>query len=183
MSSTVVETPQPEPSGSARTLVWSDAVTHAATEPRPGVLTLDQRLAVRRQLRELAELAEDRVERVATVGAGPVAAYDIGLRDAVRDGLAKLASGAFGNCETCHRRIPAARFEAVPYARRCVACQRRWEAGWDQVQRLVGSVVRTLVGEPQGPSEPSRGALDGPIGGGRRAASLGRRQVASDRST
>ena len=150
MSSSVIETMRAEPIGAATPLVLSDTVAPVAT--RPGALTLDHRLAIRRQLRELAELAEERVERVATVGVEPVAAYDIGLRDAVRDGLAKLASGTFGSCETCHRQIPAARLEAVPYARRCVACQRRWEAGWDQVEGLVGSVVRTLVGEPQGPA-------------------------------
>jgi hypothetical protein len=156
VSSTVIETLPEEPIGTATMPVLPGTVRQAATGPRPGALTLDERLAVRQQLRALAELAEDRVERVATCGAGPVAAYDLGLRDAVRDGLAKLASGTFGNCETCHRRIPATRLQAVPYARRCGACQRRWEAGWDQVQGLVGSVVHTLVGEPQGPAEPSR---------------------------
>lgn len=155
MSSTAIEAPRADPTGTPTRSVLSDTVTHVVTEPRPGPLTLEQRLAVRHQLRELAELEEDRVERVATVGLGPVAAYDVGLRDAVRDALAKLATGTFGKCETCHHLIPAARLEAVPYARRCVACQQRWEAGWDQVQGLVGGVVRSLVGEPQGPSEPS----------------------------
>jgi RNA polymerase-binding transcription factor DksA len=90
---------------------------------------------------------------MATMGPEILAAYDVGLRDAVRDALAKLASGTYGNCETCHHPISAARLEAVPHARRCVACQQRWEGGRDQVQGLVGGVVRTLVGEPQGSSE------------------------------
>jgi phage/conjugal plasmid C-4 type zinc finger TraR family protein len=155
VSSTAIEAPRADPTGTASTRVLSDAVTRAMSEPRPGALTLDQRLAVRHQLSELAELEEDRVERVATVGLGPVAAYDAGLHDAVHDALAKFAAGTFGHCETCGRAIPAARLEAVPYARRCLACQQRWEAGWGPVRALVGGVVRDLVGEPQGPSEPS----------------------------
>ena len=154
MSSTAIEAPRADPTVTARIPALSDTVTQVVTDRlRPGALTLDQRLAIRHQLVELAELEDDRVERVATIGAETLAAYDVGVRDAVRDALAKLASGTYGNCETCHRPIPAARLEAVPYARRCVACQQRWEGGWDQVQGLVGSVVRTLAGEPQGPSE------------------------------
>jgi RNA polymerase-binding transcription factor DksA len=117
-------------------------------------LTFDQRVAIHQQLVELAELEEDRAERMATMDPETLTAYDVGLRDAVRDALAKLTSGTYGNCETCHDPIPAARLEAVPYARRCVACQQRWEGGWNQVQGLVGSIVRTLIGEPQGPSAP-----------------------------
>ena len=154
MSSTVIEAPRAQTTGFAHTVV-SDTVTPVTTETRPGTLTLDQRLALRHQLRELADLEEDRVERVATVGLGPLAAYDVGLRDAVHDALAKFAAGTFGRCETCLELIPAARLEAVPYARRCVACQLRWEAGWDQVEGLIGGVVRTLVGEAQGPSARS----------------------------
>jgi Prokaryotic dksA/traR C4-type zinc finger len=95
----------------------------------------------------------NRLELVAVVGSTQVAAYDIGIRDAVRDAFAKLADGTYGECETCRRPIPIARLEAVPYARRCVACQAREENGWDQVQQLVGGVVRVLAGEPQGRSE------------------------------
>jgi RNA polymerase-binding transcription factor DksA len=157
VSSTTIEAPRTDPTGAGQTPALSDTVTHVMTDrPRPGALTLDQRVAIRHQLVELAELEEDRVERVATMGAETLAAYDVGIRDAVRDALAKLASGTYGNCETCRRPIPAARLEAVPYARRCVSCQERMEDGWDQVRGLVGHVVRTLAGEPQGPSEMVR---------------------------
>ena len=87
------------------------------------------------------------------MGPETLAAYDVGVRDAVHDALAKLADGTYGRCETCDRPIPAARLEAVPYARHCLDCQERMEDGWDQVRRLVGGVVRTFGGEPQGPSE------------------------------
>ena len=103
------------PTVTTRIPALSDTVTQVVTDRlRPGALTLDQRLAIRHQLVELAELEEDRVECVATIGAETLAAYDVGVRDAVRDALAKLASGTYGNCETCHRPIPAARLEAVP---------------------------------------------------------------------
>ncbi len=116
-------------------------------------LSVDQRVALRRSLEGLAALEVNRLELVALVGSTQVAAFDIGIRDAVRDAFTKLADGTYGDCETCRRPIPIARLEAVPYARRCVACQEREENGWDQVQQLVGGVVRVLAGEPQGRSE------------------------------
>ena len=122
------------------------------TSRRPR-LTLDQRIAFRQDLERLAEIEHNPVDSVATLGAQEVASYDIGLRQAVRDALAKLAGGTYGDCERCHAPIPIDRLEAVPYARRCLACQQRMEGRWDQVPALVGSVVRNLAGEPQGPSE------------------------------
>jgi RNA polymerase-binding transcription factor DksA len=154
VSSTAIEASRTDTTDARQMPESSETVTHLRTDqPHRGRLTLDQGLAIRQQLVELAELEDDRVEFAATVGDRVVAAYDIGLRDAVHDALAKLATGTYGNCETCHRPVPAARLAAVPYARRCVSCQERWENGWDQVRGLVGGVVRTLAGEPQGPSE------------------------------
>jgi RNA polymerase-binding transcription factor DksA len=101
-------------------------------------------------LLDLAALEDDRVELAATMGPEALAAYDLGVRDAVRDALAKLANGTYGTCETCRRPIPVARLEAVPYARRCLSCQERMEDGWDDVRGLFGHVVRTLGGEAQG---------------------------------
>jgi DnaK suppressor protein len=154
VSSTAIEAPRADSTGTTTTPALSDTVTRITIDrSRPGPLTLDQRLAMRQQLLELAQLEEDRVERVVTMGREAVAAYDVGMRDAVRDALARLANGTYGSCESCHRPIPTARLEAVPYARRCRSCQARMEDGWDQVRGLIGGVVRTLGGEPQGPSE------------------------------
>lgn len=36
--------------------------------------------------------------------------------------LARLDDGTYGTCERCGRPVPAARLEARPTARRCVAC-------------------------------------------------------------
>ena len=129
------------------------AGTSTSGQSRRDRLGVAQRVALRRGLEDLAALEVDRVELLAAVGSTQVAAYDIGIRDAVRDAFVKLADGTYGDCETCRRPIPLARLEAVPYARRCVACQEREENGWNQVQQLVAGVVRVLAGEPQGRSE------------------------------
>ena len=45
----------------------------------------------------------------------------------IEDALAKFDHGTYGECESCHQRIPEARLEAMPAARLCIACasQRR----------------------------------------------------------
>jgi DnaK suppressor protein len=45
----------------------------------------------------------------------------------IEDALAKFDHGTYGECESCHRRIPEARLEAMPAARLCIECasQRR----------------------------------------------------------
>jgi RNA polymerase-binding transcription factor DksA len=41
---------------------------------------------------------------------------------ATEDALTRLASGAYGSCQTCGDRIPLARLRALPETRACVAC-------------------------------------------------------------
>jgi DnaK suppressor protein len=46
-------------------------------------------------------------------------------RDAVEDideALARMDAGTYGLCESCQSPIPLERLEAIPRARRCVAC-------------------------------------------------------------
>ena len=45
----------------------------------------------------------------------------------IEDALAKFDAGTYGECESCHQRIPEARLEAMPAARLCITCasQRR----------------------------------------------------------
>ncbi len=45
----------------------------------------------------------------------------------IEDALAKFDAGTYGECESCHQRIPEARLEAMPAARLCIDCasQRR----------------------------------------------------------
>ncbi len=42
--------------------------------------------------------------------------------DEVEQALVKLDQGSYGVCESCGRPIDAARLEALPSARRCIAC-------------------------------------------------------------
>jgi DnaK suppressor protein len=43
--------------------------------------------------------------------------------DEIADAMHRLASGAFGICESCHKPIGLARLRAVPAARFCLGCQ------------------------------------------------------------
>jgi DnaK suppressor protein len=47
--------------------------------------------------------------------------------------LERMREGSFGICEGCGTNIPMARLNALPYATRCIACQRESE------RQLVGS--------------------------------------------
>jgi DnaK suppressor protein len=43
----------------------------------------------------------------------------------IADALERIQKRKFGMCEECHHPIPAARLDALPYARHCVACARK----------------------------------------------------------
>ena len=43
--------------------------------------------------------------------------------------LGRIEQGTFGHCEGCREVIPKARLHALPYARSCVECARRLQAG------------------------------------------------------
>ena len=94
-------------------------------------------------LAERARLLEDRDETIIapdqmTYGSQAAAASqvfaqqrDLALRDRaeqqlamVDDALERLAAGTFGTCVRCGRPIAAERLEALPWAPRCIDCQR-----------------------------------------------------------
>lgn len=65
-----------------------------------------------------------------TAERGEVEALSGQLRETlqdIEDALVKFADGTYGECESCHQRIPEARLEAMPAARLCISCasQRR----------------------------------------------------------
>lgn len=65
-----------------------------------------------------------------TAERGEVEALSGQLRETlqdIEDALVKFADGTYGECESCHQRIPEARLEAMPAARLCITCasQRR----------------------------------------------------------
>jgi RNA polymerase-binding protein DksA len=48
---------------------------------------------------------------------------------AIDEALARIDTGTFGACTSCGGQIPEARLEAMPYAARCIECQRKDERG------------------------------------------------------
>ena len=50
------------------------------------------------------------------------------ILDEVNDALARIDEGTFGRCENCGQEISIRRLNALPYARHCVACAKKFEA-------------------------------------------------------
>jgi DnaK suppressor protein len=50
------------------------------------------------------------------------------LAGEVRDALARMNAGTFGQCEACSKTITIARLEAIPFARHCVQCAEKIQA-------------------------------------------------------
>ena len=84
--------------------------------------------------REMAEQAnrEDRIAEIAALMQNQEA--DVTLEEHLRKLLARVEvaveaveEGTYGICVSCGRPIPEERLAAVPYADRCVACQRKQE--------------------------------------------------------
>ena len=48
-------------------------------------------------------------------------------REQVERALERVREGAYGICESCGHRIPAARLEFQPSVTRCVECQAQWD--------------------------------------------------------
>lgn len=48
---------------------------------------------------------------------------------AVNDALERIENGTFGKCVRCGKQIGEERLEAIPYATRCIDCQRLAERG------------------------------------------------------
>lgn len=49
------------------------------------------------------------------------------MRNQIDEALRRLNEGTYGICEDCGRQITPERLKAVPFARRCVECQRKAE--------------------------------------------------------
>ena len=45
----------------------------------------------------------------------------------IQDAIQRLEQGAYGTCLDCSQKIPAARLDAIPYARLCVDCKSQRE--------------------------------------------------------
>lgn len=123
------------------------------TPPHRGWPTTDHAAEARESLERLIEHFEsNRIEITARHGVILGAAYDAGVRSAVHEALDDLETGRYGDCLMCEAPIDIGRLQRVPYARRCTHCQRVEERRWNQTERMVASVVRARIGEPQGRS-------------------------------
>src|SRR5688572_11396760 len=67
-----------------------------------------------------AEQATDNSEQ--EVSLGRMASQTREIRE-IDEALERVKDGTFGVCEECDKAVPVARLEAIPYARRCAACQ------------------------------------------------------------
>ena len=47
--------------------------------------------------------------------------------------LEKLKNGSYGTCESCSKKIPVGRLQALPYSTFCISCKKEMEEGhgWD----------------------------------------------------
>jgi DnaK suppressor protein len=62
----------------------------------------------------------------------------------VRNALARISEGTFGECVSCHETIGAKRMEAVPWTPYCIACQEKAEAG--ELHDAAGHGEHALAG-------------------------------------
>ena len=70
------------------------------------------------------------------------------LRNKIEDALARIEEGTFGTCEGCECVIPERRLDAVPYARYCVECQSKAEAGLPRADLVMFRRPLRYVGSP-----------------------------------
>lgn len=71
-----------------------------------------------------AEQATDNSEQELSLGR--MASQTREIRE-IDEALERIKDGTFGKCEECGKAVPAARLEAIPYARLCTACQLKAE--------------------------------------------------------
>lgn len=63
----------------------------------------------------------------------------------VRNALARISGGTFGECVNCHQPIGAKRLEAVPWTPYCIVCQEKAESG--ELQDLEHTGEHALAGK------------------------------------
>ena len=70
----------------------------------------------------MADLGTDNFEQEFTLG---LIQNEEQALDEIGGALDRLTQGTFGRCEECHKDIPKARLQALPYTRHCVDCARK----------------------------------------------------------
>jgi len=105
------------------TLKYREVLEAKARELADGLNDREQ-LAVESPAEEIEKivLAEQRDLAVRLLGTSTRIQWE------VRAAVDRLGGGDFGICEQCGLDIPAKRLDALPWARRCVSCQQKFEA-------------------------------------------------------
>ena len=70
----------------------------------------------------MADLGTDNFEQEFTLG---LIQNEEQALDEIGVALERIGQGTFGHCEECHKDIPKARLQALPYTRHCVDCARK----------------------------------------------------------
>ena len=120
-----------EVSGDKRT----DALRQMLLERRQGVIKeIDDLLAQRRE--DQARLREESVPDAGdsslqdAVGDGQISILEVRdrMRQQLDEALVRLDEGRYGICVDCGDPISEQRLKAVPFAQRCIACQKQAES-------------------------------------------------------
>jgi len=82
---------------------------------------LDQLTIERYPVGDVADRAIDAERDVINAELASADTRELELLDGA---LERMEEGLYGECEECHKDIPLARLQALPYAVRCVNCQR-----------------------------------------------------------
>lgn len=88
--------------------------------------------------------------------------------------LLHLRKGAYGICESCERKIPIARLNALPYTTRCVGCQREMEKYPERASSRSASSWEKAFDTSLLLEEPSKADLGAIETGCQQAAELSR---------
>jgi len=117
--------------------------------PRHSGVSLDREQAVCKRHRELLQLRDQLVQQLRVLSTAAFSdsdqtgkdLADAGTEDFIRnteltllgeegkqlsliqEALQRMEDGTYGNCIDCGKRIPAARLDAIPYAKLCVDCK------------------------------------------------------------
>src|SRR5215475_997455 len=75
------------------------------------------------------EPSEEAARRAVTQFLGGLEGRERRELEEIQAATARRAAGRFGRCETCGAAILRSRLRAVPWARHCLACQRKEERG------------------------------------------------------
>ena len=74
----------------------------------------------------MAELGSDNFDQELTLS---LMGSEKAALDQIADALGRIEDGSYGLCESCSKKIPESRLEAIPYAALCVRCASKEEGG------------------------------------------------------